>query len=443
MSRWTISGGDGRRCTGGSRGAVFPAPRSSTFQHGSPIDPERSLAQREIGGLLERAIDDLPAEFRTVLMARVVEDMSIQETAELFGIRPETVKTRLHRARWMVRQALEEKLGPAVTGVFPFAGRRCERLADTVIARLPRAALIPREPFRFGFRSNMHKTSGQTSGVDTARGPAMFRTIAAAVAAIALMTGLAQAQAPAPALNDAQIAHIAYTAGQIDIDAAKLALSKSTNPMVIDFANNMVKDHQSVNDQALALVKKLNVTPQDNDTSKALTAAAAVNTKQLSGLTGAAFDKAYIANEVAYHPDQRQRGADKMLIPAAAEPGLEGDLLTTGLKIFQRPGCSTRPLTMVAAMLKSMSPDPGLPNRLPSQWRSPRERWARQRQPDQSHHRGYRVRAGRHHRPRRRYHRVDEPDFVAYYVDGDERRLGRSDRGRQQRRAATEAIRRA
>ena len=71
--------------------------------------------------------------------------------------------------------------------------------------------------------------------------------------------------------NDAQIAHIAYTADEIDIKAAKLALEKSKNKEVRDFAENMVRDHTAVNDQALALVKKLNVTPEDNDTSKALT----------------------------------------------------------------------------------------------------------------------------------------------------------------------------
>ena len=81
--------------------------------------------------------------------------------------------------------------------------------------------------------------------------------------------------------NDAQIAHIAYTAGQIDIQAAELALQKSKNKDVRDFAENMVRDHKAVNDQALALVKKLNVTPQDNDTSKALVKQATVTEAEL------------------------------------------------------------------------------------------------------------------------------------------------------------------
>jgi RNA polymerase sigma-70 factor (ECF subfamily) len=105
--------------------------------HGAPpLDPERSLAQREIRTLLERAIDALPDAFRTVLMARVVEGLSVEETSELLGLRPETVKTRLHRARRLVREALEAELGPMVTAVFPFAGKRCEQLADAVIAKL-------------------------------------------------------------------------------------------------------------------------------------------------------------------------------------------------------------------------------------------------------------------------------------------------------------------
>jgi RNA polymerase sigma-70 factor, ECF subfamily len=100
------------------------------------LDPERSLAQREIRLLVEQAIDRLPEVFRTVLVARVVEGMSVEETADLLGIRAETVKTRLHRARRLVQEALEQQLGPALTGVFPFLGRRCELMADRVMAQL-------------------------------------------------------------------------------------------------------------------------------------------------------------------------------------------------------------------------------------------------------------------------------------------------------------------
>jgi putative membrane protein len=179
----------------------------------------------------------------------------------------------------------------------------------------------------------------------------MLARLTAAIAALVFTAVTATAQPAAPAsaaaLNDAQIAHIAFTAGQIDIDAGKVALSKSKNPVVIDFANNMVKDHQAVNDQALALLKKLNVTPQDNDTSKSLVAAAAAKTKELSALSGDAFDKAYIANEVAYH--QTVNGALQMtLIPGATNADLKA-LLMTGLKIFQG---HQQHAEMLAAMLK-------------------------------------------------------------------------------------------
>jgi RNA polymerase sigma-70 factor (ECF subfamily) len=102
----------------------------------SAPDPEKSLAQREISLMLEQAVDALPDPFRTVLMARVIEEMSVEETAELLALKPETVKTRLHRARRMVRQHLEERLGPALTTAFPFDGWRCDRLADRVVGVL-------------------------------------------------------------------------------------------------------------------------------------------------------------------------------------------------------------------------------------------------------------------------------------------------------------------
>lgn len=99
-------------------------------------DPERTMAQREIQELLERAIDGLPDAFRLVLVARAVEGMSIEDTAELLGIRPETVKTRLHRARALLRAKLERDLGPSLPETFPFAGERCQRMTSSVLARL-------------------------------------------------------------------------------------------------------------------------------------------------------------------------------------------------------------------------------------------------------------------------------------------------------------------
>ena len=99
-------------------------------------DPERTMAQRQILALVERATDSLPDVYRSVFVARVIEGLSIEETAELLSIRPETVKTRLHRARTLVRKALDDAIGPVLLDAFPFAGRRCERLTQAVMGRL-------------------------------------------------------------------------------------------------------------------------------------------------------------------------------------------------------------------------------------------------------------------------------------------------------------------
>lgn len=133
--------------------------------------------------------------------------------------------------------------------------------------------------------------------------------------------------------TDPQIAHIAYTAGTIDIEAAKLAIKKSKNKEVVDFAKDMERDHAAVNSQALELVNKLKVTPEDNDTSRALARAATEERAKLSKLKGAAFDKAYIDNEVAYHK-QVDSALETLLIPSASNAELR-TLLETSLKIFQ------------------------------------------------------------------------------------------------------------
>jgi RNA polymerase sigma-70 factor (ECF subfamily) len=99
-------------------------------------DPEKSMAQREIQHVVERAIDDLPEAFRIVFITRVIEGMNVEETAEILGLKPETVKTRLHRARAMLRDNVEKKIGPVVMDAFPFAGRRCDRLTEAVLKRL-------------------------------------------------------------------------------------------------------------------------------------------------------------------------------------------------------------------------------------------------------------------------------------------------------------------
>jgi putative membrane protein len=160
----------------------------------------------------------------------------------------------------------------------------------------------------------------------------MLVRLSAAIAAITLASSAVFAQGAAKP-SDPQIAHIAYTAGVIDVAAAKQALAKSGNKEVKSFAEDMVRDHEAVNQQALALVKKLNVTPEDNDTSRSLSKQAGDKLAELAKLKGAEFDKAYVANEVAYH--KAVDGAlETLLIPSASNAELKS-LLQTGLKIFQ------------------------------------------------------------------------------------------------------------
>jgi putative membrane protein len=131
------------------------------------------------------------------------------------------------------------------------------------------------------------------------------------------------AAAAAPAINDAQIAHIAVTANSVDSAAGVLAKKKGSTKAVKDFGQTMVTDHGSVNKQAVALVTKLNVTPEDNDTSKQLKAGGDANLAKLETLSGAAFDRAYIDNEVTYHQAVLD-AIDKTLIPNAKNADLKG-----------------------------------------------------------------------------------------------------------------------
>jgi RNA polymerase sigma-70 factor, ECF subfamily len=110
---------------------IIQFPHSATSE-----DPEKTMAQREIQRVVEHAIDELPDLFRIVFITRVIEGMNVEETAEILGLKPETVKTRLHRARTMLRENVEKKIGPVVMEAFPFAGKRCERLTTAVLKRL-------------------------------------------------------------------------------------------------------------------------------------------------------------------------------------------------------------------------------------------------------------------------------------------------------------------
>ncbi|MBY3595633.1 DUF4142 domain-containing protein [Rhizobium bangladeshense] len=160
----------------------------------------------------------------------------------------------------------------------------------------------------------------------------MFKRILGATF-IAASLGAASIAADAKP-TDPQIAHIAYTAGQIDITAAEQALKKSKNPEVVEFAKTLERDHKAVNDQALALVKKLKVTPEDNEISQSLSTQANKELKTLDALDGAAFDKAYVENEVAYHKSVNDALA-KVLIPSAQNEELKS-LLETGLTLFKQ-----------------------------------------------------------------------------------------------------------
>ncbi len=144
-------------------------------------------------------------------------------------------------------------------------------------------------------------------------------------AAVAIV-GLSAAGLAAQAVTDAQIASIVVTANQVDIDAGKLAETAAKNPDVKAFGRLMVEAHTGVNKSAVDLVTRLKVTPEDNDTSRSLKAGGERNVAALKSLTGAAFDKAYVDHEVAYH-EQVLDAVDKTLIPSAKNDELKALLV--------------------------------------------------------------------------------------------------------------------
>jgi putative membrane protein len=143
-------------------------------------------------------------------------------------------------------------------------------------------------------------------------------TLAAGVLAVASALSFAQAAAP----NDAQIAGIVVAANTVDINAGEVAKSAAHRKEVKDFAQRMITDHTGVNKQATALVKKLNVTPEESDTSKALKDDGATNIASLKKLKGDAFDKAYVDHEVTYHQTVLD-AIDKTLLPNAKNAELK------------------------------------------------------------------------------------------------------------------------
>ena len=161
-------------------------------------------------------------------------------------------------------------------------------------------------------------------------------TTFAVVSAVTLAIGYANAamdkKTPAE-LNDAEIAHVAYTADNIDIRYAHLALAISKNPKIHEFAQSMIRDHEAVNEQALALLKKLKVSPQDNFLSKKLTTQSNQIVNEMSKLSGAEFDAQYAKNELGYHK------AVNGLVEGSFIPNIENAevkaLFKKGLTIFK------------------------------------------------------------------------------------------------------------
>ncbi len=156
--------------------------------------------------------------------------------------------------------------------------------------------------------------------------------ILALTAALALATGPALAQSPKD-LNDLEIAHVAYTADNIDIRYAHLALAISSNPAIHEFAWTMIRDHTAVNEQALALLGKLNAQPKDNFLSKSLMEGADKLVDEMSKLRGAAFDKRYAENELGYHKAVNDL-VENTFIPNI-ENGEVKSLFQAGLEIFK------------------------------------------------------------------------------------------------------------
>jgi len=140
------------------------------------------------------------------------------------------------------------------------------------------------------------------------------------------LLSVAVGSADAQGVNDAQIASIVVTANQVDIDARKLASSTSANAEVKAFGEQMIAAHTGVNKSATALVTKLKVAPEDNPTSQSLKSGGDKNVAHLKTLKGAAFDKAYVDHEVAYH-QQVLDAIDKTLIPGAQNAELKALLV--------------------------------------------------------------------------------------------------------------------
>ena len=175
-------------------------------------------------------------------------------------------------------------------------------------------------------------TSGATTNTAPAAGTTGHKGHGTATTGTTDMTGAAGASGTSAGMtggpSDAEIAHIVTTANTIDVDSGKLAQTKAASKDVKDYAKMMVNDHTSSNKEAMALAKKLGVQPKDNETSKSLKTSANETMKSLKGLKGAEFDKAYMAQEVAFH----QKVLDTInntLEPSAKNPDLKAQIIKT------------------------------------------------------------------------------------------------------------------
>jgi putative membrane protein len=149
----------------------------------------------------------------------------------------------------------------------------------------------------------------------------LHQTIVIGLLASLSAAGL-NAQSSAPDLTDPEVAHVAVTANSIDIELARLAQSRTTNPKIQQFANTMITDHTAVNQQAGTLAGRLGVTPKENAVSQSLLTGAAEARKNLEPLKGADFDRGYMDREVAYHQAVLD-ALDGLLIPTTDNADLK------------------------------------------------------------------------------------------------------------------------
>lgn len=162
----------------------------------------------------------------------------------------------------------------------------------------------------------MRLASRETSGVAAVQTKIAMKQAMKRLFALGTLCLASSAFAVDAGPSDAEIAHIVVTANAVDIDAGKLALSKSKNDEIKKFAQRMVADHTAVNEQASELAAKLGVVPKDNDTSKSLKSGGEENLAKLRKLDGAAFSREYVDHEVAYHQAVLD-AIDQTLLPNA------------------------------------------------------------------------------------------------------------------------------